>query len=205
MSQIPPSSSTTTLYAVQFSGHIDLTEEEFKQYYLSHLEESISNNEQIYVGGAKGADELTQKFAQKLISETKTSFKLMIVCDLKNDDFRVDKRFDCRKGFLNHTARDEMMTKNTSRDVAFIRYKPMSLGSGTLANILRRQFGSNISKKFKRHARDLYAKATDQESKELFDEIIETFVKNMESMKGKYGLEKLPQVIHSHTMGYGNN
>jgi len=183
--------------SVQFSGHTDISQEEYEKYYLTHLRESVAVDDDIFVGGAEGADKWTQLYAIEMMDGCDDSYKSIIVCDIKDQDNRLDKRFLSKNGFDGYTKRDQFMTKNTMRDVAYIRYKPMSLGSGTLMNVLRRHFGIKVSEDFKLHARDLFSKSEDKDSLGLFDYIIDSF---MQTTHHKY--ESLPKIIRDCTMGY---
>lgn len=123
------------------SGHLDLTREEFNEYYKNRILEYLDTHSFV-VGDAKGCD----SFAQELLSQFKqarvTVYHMFTIP-------RVNYGFPTRGGFVSDEDRDAAMTRDSDIDIAWVRpeelakvlyskkYKPGRV-SGTQKNLNRR-------------------------------------------------------------------
>ena len=111
------------------SGHLDLTEEEFKKHYSSRIERAIAEGSSFIVGDARGADKLAQQF---LKSKTeKVTVYHMYTSPRNNAGFTTEG------GFISDSSRDRCMTENSTDDIAWV--KPGRENSGTARNLARRK------------------------------------------------------------------
>jgi hypothetical protein len=116
------------------SGHLDITFDEFFDYYAPKLRHIINNepDAKFVVGDAKGCD----CFAQTYLS-----------INISHDDVTVYNMFDSPRnnawefktigGFKSDEERDAAMTKASTHDIAWVR--PGREKSGTAKNLERRK------------------------------------------------------------------
>ena len=114
------------------SGHLDLTEEEFKEHYIPKISLALVSYNKFIVGDARGADTMAQTYLNN------------ILC--KEDDMTVYHMFEKPRnnvndfptvgGFKSDEDRDAAMTAASDYDIAWVR--PGREKSGTAKNIARR-------------------------------------------------------------------
>lgn len=114
------------------SGHLDLTEEEFRDHYAPRLSAALADDPDaaFVVGDARGCDRMAQRY----------------LCDVHADRVRVFHRLGAPRnneggsptvgGFPSDDARDVAMTAVSDADIAWVR--PGRERSGTAANLARR-------------------------------------------------------------------
>jgi hypothetical protein len=129
------------------SGHLNLTQDEFDQHYSDKLRNAVACNYTIIVGDANGADAMAQKFLNDLGYQNVVVYHMF-------DKPRINVgNFPTVGGSKTDEERDELMTKNSNVDIAWVRseeetkrmlllegkkYKSGRI-SGTEKNILRRK------------------------------------------------------------------
>lgn len=110
------------------SGHLDLTQAEFEEYYRYKIDNALSKNQGFVVGDAKGADTFAQQY---LFGKTKA-----VVVYHMFESPRNNAGFPTRGGFQSDKERDEQMTRDSHQDIAWV--KPGRKKSGTQKNLNRR-------------------------------------------------------------------
>ncbi|MBD2362960.1 hypothetical protein H6G36_17510 [Anabaena minutissima FACHB-250] len=110
------------------SGHLDLTEAEFDFHYRLKIDKALEENESFVVGDAQGADTLAQQY---LLTKTKSVIVYHMLTSPRNN-----VGFSTRGGFKSDAERDEQMTLDSHKDIAWVR--PGKKRSGTQKNIDRR-------------------------------------------------------------------
>jgi hypothetical protein len=129
------------------SGHTDLTQEKWDKYYKAKIDKLIEEGYAFVVGGAAGADELTQLYLAKFPEVDVT------VYDKGTQDNAKCPRFKKVNGFKTYPERDAAMTAASSLDVCVLNQYG-GAGSGTAANLYRRKFGDETSKQIIKLIRD---------------------------------------------------
>ena len=109
------------------SGHRDVTEEEFKDFYEPMLKWAVVNKKHIVVGDYYGVDEMAQEYLKGY--ESVTVYHML-------EAPRVNKGFETKGGFTSDEQRDAAMTKASIADIAWVRDGKES--SGTMQNLIRR-------------------------------------------------------------------
>lgn len=111
------------------SGHLDLTQKEFEEYYIAPLLYAVDQGYSFVVGDARGADSKAQKYLESKGADI-TIYHMF--------DFPRHSVFGAKLigGFQNDDERDAAMTLNSDYDIAWVR--PGREGSGTHKNLLRR-------------------------------------------------------------------
>jgi len=137
---------------IHVSGNTFADQKYFDRYYRKQLVKLINNNNaNIYLGGARGIDQLTQQFCL----DQKINPKRVHVYDKGDQDNRLSPEFNHHNGFSSYTERDQALTDATDQDLS-ITHQYGGGGSGTFANVVRRQFGAemarSIQKLFRKHA-----------------------------------------------------
>ena len=118
--------STPPIFYV--SGHLDLTEEEFREHYVPKLEEALKEPGATFVvGDARGADAMAQAWLAEKNAPV-TVFH-MFVAPRNNVGENALKG-----GFETDLARDEAMTAASTDDIAWARHRR----SNTWKNLERR-------------------------------------------------------------------
>lgn len=110
------------------SGHLDLTQAEFEEYYRYKIDNALEKNQGFVVGDAKGADTFAQQY---LFGKTKA-----VVVYHMFESPRNNAGFPTRGGFQSDKERDEQMTRDSHQDIAWV--KPGRKKSGTQKNLNRR-------------------------------------------------------------------
>ena len=118
---------------VFISGHLDLTPDEFAQYYIPRLQQAVDSGCSFVVGDAKGADSFAQGW-------------LCFHCPGRTTVYHM---FDSPRsnvgesttvgGFHSDNERDTAMTDSSDTDIAWVR--PGREKSGTAKNLARRSHG----------------------------------------------------------------
>lgn len=111
------------------SGHLDLSEMEFKKYYKPQIDLALELGESFVVGDARGADSLAQKYL--LGRSTNVTVYHMFETPRNNAGFAT------QGGFQSDTERDRAMTKDSTKDIAWVREGREK--SGTQKNLNRRR------------------------------------------------------------------
>lgn len=111
------------------SGHLDLTDEEFRLHYAPSLREHIDAGSHFVVGDARGADTKTQRFLAFAGCEDVTVYHMLAAP-------RNNAGFPTVGGFATDEERDEAMTLASDVDIAWVR--PGRENSGTARNLSRR-------------------------------------------------------------------
>ena len=121
---------------VFISGHRDITNEEFEFYYVPRIEQEIENNPDVrfVIGDYYGCDIMAQNY---LIDVLKFEPEKITVYHMKESPRNInDKIKNTSGGYDSDEERDAAMTKNSIKDIAFVRDHTKL--SGTAQNILRR-------------------------------------------------------------------
>ena len=112
------------------SGHLDLTEKEFRDEYIPMIDDAMCIPGSIFiVGDAPGADLMSQRYLFQKYADVTVYHMLK---SPRNNRFE----FKTRGGFKSDKERDEAMTKASLYDIAWVR--PGREKSGTAKNLLRR-------------------------------------------------------------------
>lgn len=116
---------------VFISGHLDLTEDEFNDFYKDKIDLAISLDCEFIIGDAKGADTMAQTY----LSERK--YSKVVVYHMFNSPRNNVGNFCTKGGYISDEERDKTMTNDSNIDIAFIRKGREK--SGTAKNLLRRK------------------------------------------------------------------
>lgn len=111
------------------SGHLDLTEEEFKEHYVPQLNAALSKGDSFILCDAKGADAKAHDY---LTGKTK---QVTVFHMLKEP--RYQTVFPTKGGFTSDKERDCHATQHSTHDIAWVRKGREK--SGTAKNIKRRK------------------------------------------------------------------
>jgi hypothetical protein len=111
------------------SGHLDLTEEEFKTHYIPGIDDLFASGYSFVTGDARGADYLAQKY---LLSIGASCVVYHMFTSPRNN-----AGFETCGDFTSDEERDEHLTAASSVDVAWVRAGREK--SGTAKNLLRRK------------------------------------------------------------------
>ncbi len=112
------------------SGHLNLTQEEFNAHYLPLIYMAVANGDSFVVGDARGADTMAQDYLYKWIGKSRVTVYHMF------DKPRYNAGFQTVGGFQTDKERDEVMTANSTNDIAWVRQGRHR--SGTQKNLDRR-------------------------------------------------------------------
>jgi hypothetical protein len=111
------------------SGHLKLSEAEFNANYRPALLEALARGEAFVVGDARGSDTMAQEF---LLGKTEAVKVYHMFTSPRNN-----AGFETIGGFTSDEERDAQMTKDSDRDIAWVR--PGRENSGTQKNLDRRK------------------------------------------------------------------
>jgi len=126
------------------SGHLDISQEEFKNKYHEKINDALKENGHFVVGDARGTDTLAQTY---LFGKTKN----VTVYHIKTSPLNNVGNFDTKGGYKTQTKKDAAMTNASDIDIAWVRseeeqkklygkkYKKRL--SGTAKNLRRRLIG----------------------------------------------------------------
>jgi len=119
----------TTTSVAYVSGHLDLSEDEFRDHYVPQIDAACAAGCCFVVGDARGADLLFQRHAHA------RGLVVTVFHMFERPRHNVGE-FAVVGGFASDTERDEAMTAASSHDIAWVR--PGRERSGTAKNLLRR-------------------------------------------------------------------
>ncbi len=110
------------------SGHLDITEEEFREHYQPLIDNAHEADSSFVVGDAGGLDTRAQQYLSKIGAN--------VVVYHMFDSPRNNVGFPTCGGFKSDNERDTAMTNSSDVDIAWVR--PGREKSGTAKNIKRR-------------------------------------------------------------------
>lgn len=116
------------------SGHRDLTEEEFKKYYIPKINKALFDDKyaRFIMGDYQGADIMAQEYLVSLNEYNNITVYHMFdkPRNLASDHIKT------KGGYKDDIDRDSAMTRDSDFDIAFVREGKVN--SGTEQNIMRR-------------------------------------------------------------------
>ena len=136
------------------SGHLDLTETQFKEHYVSKIDKAIEAGHDFVLGSAGGADSMALDYLLNHCPDTKRitiyvhSRNKKLQQEIVNRVTKLGIKSVCE--FKSDTHRDEACTQASTYDIAWVRpkeetakllgdkYDPNRL-SGTEQNLMRRK------------------------------------------------------------------
>lgn len=118
------------------SGHLDVTQEEFREHYEPRINEAIAAGHNFVVGDARGADYMAQVYLSVNCDKNK-----VVVYHMFTKPLHYYGGFATQGGYTNHTQRDAAMTAASDYDIAWVR--PGKENSGTARNLKRRHETNN--------------------------------------------------------------
>jgi hypothetical protein len=117
-------------YPVVFvSGHLDLSDKEFDEFYVPKLLSYCKSGAHFVIGDARGADSKAQIFLRD------RGYPHVVVYHMFARP-RINAEFPTRGGFGSDAERDAAMTLASDEDLAWVR--PGRETSGTAKNLARR-------------------------------------------------------------------
>lgn len=121
------------------SGHRDLTLEEFNKYYTPVILEILEEDPtcEFVVGDYQGVDSMAQRLLENCVDRVTVYHMFDAPRNLINPNFKTIG------GFTSDEERDAAMTKDSDRDIAFVRKGRRK--SGTAQNIVRRYEFNSLS------------------------------------------------------------
>lgn len=131
------------------SGHLDLTEKEFKEHYIPRINSALRHGYDFVVGDAKGCDFMAQKYLKPLL-ETRSRvdgssfYHGITVYHMFDKPRNCIKGFRTKGGFTSDEDRDSEMTTVSELDIAWVRKGRET--SGTAKNIERRSISRDLYK-----------------------------------------------------------
>lgn len=116
------------------SGHREISQEEFNEHYVKALREIIKEDPEaeFVVGDYHGADTMAQEWLKENIRPDKVTVYHMF----ESPRVYKDPGFKKKGGYKTDEERDAAMTKESDKDVAFLRKGKRK--SGTAQNLCRR-------------------------------------------------------------------
>ena len=111
------------------SGHLDLTESEFKEHYVPLIDQAVDQGHRFVVGDARGTDAMAQMYLK--YSPHTTVYHMFESPRNNVGDFQTVG------GFKTDAERDVAMTAASDYDIAWVREGREN--SGTAKNIKRRK------------------------------------------------------------------
>lgn len=114
------------------SGHRDITLEEFNKLYAPAILEALTDDPtcEFVVGDYWGVDSMAQKLLENYVDKVTVYHMFDSPRNLINPNFKT------KGGFKTDEERDAEMTKDSDKDIAFVRKGKRN--SGTAQNIVRR-------------------------------------------------------------------
>jgi len=113
------------------SGHLDLTQEEFRVHYSGKILDAIDQGHDFCVGDAHGTDALAQIFIEHHRKDNK-----LYVAHMFDSPRNTVPSAILMDGYTSDEQRDTSMTMYSDYDIAWVRQGREK--SGTMKNILRR-------------------------------------------------------------------
>lgn len=116
------------------SGHREISQEEFNEHYVKALREIIEEDPkaEFVVGDYHGADTMAQEWLKENIRPDRVTVYHMF----ESPRVYRDSGFKKKGGYKTDEERDAAMTKESDKDVAFLRKGKRK--SGTAQNLCRR-------------------------------------------------------------------
>ena len=113
------------------SGHLDFTEDEFRQHYVPEIDKALAQRPQVWfvVGDARGADTMA-------IAYLKERDANIVVFHMLKEPRTKAMGIAVSGGYTSDAARDAAMTAASTHDICWIR--PGREKSGTAKNLTRR-------------------------------------------------------------------
>jgi hypothetical protein len=118
------------------SGHLDLTEAEFKECYYNEIYNAVMLGHNIIIGAAKGCDRMAQEMLAKFCKPLGPGENTVVVFHMFYEPRNNAGNFVTWAGFTSDKERDEYMTQQSTYDLAWVRLGREN--SGTASNIKRR-------------------------------------------------------------------
>ena len=117
------------------SGHRNLTENEFEFYYIPYINYILSENPnaKFIIGDCKGCDIMAQNYLVSIINDINN---ITVYCTGETPKYINEHIIHVKNGFTDDREKDAEMTKNSFKDIAFVRDSTQL--TGTAENILRR-------------------------------------------------------------------
>lgn len=142
------------------SGHRDLTEEEFEQFYIPKINEVIDKyNADFVIGEYEGADIMAQNYLVDTLNYNLDKIFVYHMGDKPRCSNPKIKNFI--SGFSDDIDRDTCMTIDSDEDIAFVRKGRYE--SGTSQNIIRRTEFDTKSLLIDRYKYDANKKSKEKE------------------------------------------
>lgn len=142
------------------SGHRDLTEEEFEQFYIPKINEVIDKyNADFVIGEYEGADIMAQNYLVDTLNYNLDKIFVYHMGDKPRCSNPKIKNFI--SGFSDDIDRDTCMTIDSDEDIAFVRKGRYE--SGTSQNIIRRTEFDTKSLLIDRYKYDTNKKSKEKE------------------------------------------
>lgn len=127
------------------SGHLDLSEEDFRLHYVPKIDNAIEEGANFIIGDAFGADLMAQLY----LKENNIATDKVTICHMyKKPKNKNPSNYPTIGGFKNHDEKDSYMTEHSDEDIAYVRSieeqkrlygdKYRYRISGTEKNIIRR-------------------------------------------------------------------
>jgi hypothetical protein len=116
------------------SGHRDITEKEFKKYYISKMDQVLKEDKdaKFVVGDYEGVDIMAQEYlvSSGYLDRVTVYHMFTAPRNIASPDLKTSG------GYVDDIDRDSAMTRDSDFDIAF--YRPVKGDSGTFQNIRRR-------------------------------------------------------------------
>lgn len=116
------------------SGHRDITEKEFKEYYISKIDKVLKEDKdaKFVIGDYEGVDIMAQRYLVSSGYQDRITVYHMFTSprNIASPDLKTSG------GYVDDIDRDSAMTRDSDFDIAF--YRPVKGDSGTFQNIRRR-------------------------------------------------------------------
>lgn len=121
------------------SGHRDISKEEFNQLYVPAINEALRDQDvKFVVGDYEGVDIMAQEYLSKVADLKHSQVTVYHMFSLPRNFY--SPKFNTKGGYKTDEERDAAMTRESDRDIAFVRRGKRN--SGTAQNIVRRyEFG----------------------------------------------------------------
>jgi len=115
------------------SGHLDLTEDEFREHYITKISLALVSYHKFVIGDARGADLMAQMYLNNILCYAGD----MTIYHMFEKPRNNIGDFPTQGGFKSDEERDAAMTAASDYDIAWIR--PGREKSGTAKNLERRK------------------------------------------------------------------
>lgn len=112
------------------SGHKDLTQEEFEQYYIPLINQGMYNNVKFYISNYQNCDRFCYDYFEKC------EYYNVEICFNRLGFSKINDKFIKAVGFKSDEEILIYMTEHTDKDIAWVRNENQL--TTTAKNILRR-------------------------------------------------------------------